>query len=98
MRKSMDRTTRDVVCAPASDVRDPAVAVKPAVIMNPVVTEFGRQPRRLPACRSTPGCDSGEFGGRPAPRSGGDRLAFRFTTRNRGYLLGALFLRTGTRR
>lgn len=92
MRKSMDRTTRGVVCAPASDLRNPAVT------MNPAVAGFGRQARRLPACRSTPGCDSGEFGSRPVLRSGGYRRTLRFTTRNRGYLSGARFLRTDTRR
>ncbi len=85
MRKSMDRTTRDVVCAPTSDVR------------NPVVTEFGRQARRLPACRSTPGGDSGAFDSRPEPRSGDCRRISRFTTRPRGYLPGARFLRSDTR-
>ncbi|WP_310724796.1 hypothetical protein [Streptomyces sp. N2A] len=56
MRKSMDRTGRGVVCAPA------ALA--------------------LPA----------------ALRSGGDRLTFRFSAHRPGYLLGALFAQTDTRR
>lgn len=98
MRKSMDRPTRGVVCAPTSDVRNPAVTGKPAVITNPAVTEFGRPARRLPACRRTPGGDSGAFEGTPEPRSGGYLRTFRCTTRPRGHLLGARFLRTGTRR
>ncbi|PBC82562.1 MULTISPECIES: hypothetical protein [unclassified Streptomyces] len=98
MRKSMGRTTRGVVCAPTSDARNPAGTVNPAVIMNPAVIEFGRPARHLPACRSTPEGDSGAFGSTPVQRSGGYRCTFRFTTRPRGHLLGARFLRTGTRR
>ncbi|MFF8785443.1 hypothetical protein [Streptomyces sp. NPDC015125] len=72
--------------------------MKPTVTMNPTVTEFGRQSKRLPDRRNTPGIDSDVFGSTPALRPGGNRLTFRFTTRNPGYLLGALFLRTDTRR
>ncbi|MFC9231997.1 hypothetical protein ACFTZI_24060 [Streptomyces decoyicus] len=66
-------------------------------VMNSTITELGRQAKRRPACRNTLGFDSDVFGIGPAQRSGGDRLAFRFTTRNPGYLPGALFRRTDTR-
>ncbi|MFC9241874.1 hypothetical protein ACFTZK_36295 [Streptomyces decoyicus] len=66
-------------------------------VMNSTITELGRQAKRRPACRNTLGFDSDVFDIGPALRSGGDRLAFRFTTRNPGYLLGALFLQTDTR-
>ncbi|WP_327702955.1 hypothetical protein OG530_14885 [Streptomyces decoyicus] len=66
-------------------------------VMNSTITELGRRAKRRPACRNTLGFDSDVFGIGPAPRSGGDRLTFRFTTRNPGYLLGALFLQADTR-
>ncbi|MFD0167906.1 hypothetical protein ACFVJH_27755 [Streptomyces decoyicus] len=66
-------------------------------VMNSTITELGRQAKRRPACRNTLGFDSDVFDISPALWSGGDRLAFRFTTRNPGYLLGALFLQTDTR-
>ncbi|MET7802059.1 hypothetical protein ABZS78_36605 [Streptomyces decoyicus] len=66
-------------------------------VMNSTITELGRQAKRRPAYRNTLGFDSDVFDIGPALRSGGDRLAFRFTTRNPGYLLGALFLQTDTR-
>ncbi|MGW7575475.1 hypothetical protein [Streptomyces sp. NPDC054765] len=79
----------------AQTVRD---AANPANdVMNSTITEFGRQTKRLPAYRNTPGFDSDVFDITPALHSGGDRLTFRFTTRNPGYLLGALFLQTDTR-
>lgn len=67
-------------------------------VMNSTVTEFGRESARQPACRSTLGPDSDVFGLRPALRSGGDRLTFRFSAHRPGYLLGALFVQTDTRR
>ncbi|WP_245171619.1 hypothetical protein [Streptomyces decoyicus] len=66
-------------------------------VMNSAITESGRPAKRCPACRNTLAFDSAVFDIGPALRSGGDRLAFRFTTRNPGYLLGALFGRTDTR-
>ncbi|WP_199812779.1 hypothetical protein [Streptomyces sp. NRRL S-1813] len=76
----------------AGDSADPANDV-----MNSAVTESGRPAKRRPASCNTLGFDSGVFGIGPALRSGGDRLAFRFATRNPGYLLGALFRRIDTR-
>ncbi|MGY5082061.1 hypothetical protein ACWIGX_34025 [Streptomyces nigrescens] len=68
-------------------------------VMNSTVTDFGRPTMRWPAYRNTLGFDSDVFDITPALRSGGDRLTFRFTTtRNPGYLLGALFVQTDTRR
>ncbi|GES29675.1 DUF3344 domain-containing protein [Streptomyces angustmyceticus] len=80
---------------PAHRVHD---AANPARhVMNSTITEFGRQTKRLPAHRNTLGFDSDVFDITPALRPGGDRLTFRFTTSNPGYLLGALFLQTDTR-
>ncbi|WP_030806492.1 hypothetical protein [Streptomyces sp. NRRL S-337] len=67
-------------------------------VMNSTVTEFGRESARQPACRNTLGPDSDVFDLRPALRSGGSRLAFRFSAHRPGYLLGALFVQTDTRR
>ncbi|WP_406217978.1 hypothetical protein [Streptomyces decoyicus] len=66
-------------------------------VMKSAITELGRPAKRRSASRNTLGFDSGVFDIGPALRSGGDRPAFRFTTRNPGYLPGALFRRTGTR-
>ncbi|MFG3117590.1 hypothetical protein ACGF4C_24745 [Streptomyces sp. NPDC048197] len=63
-----------------------------------LVTESGRGSARQPAPRHALGPDSDVFGLRPARRSGGDRLTFRFSPHRPGYLLGALFVRTDTRR
>ncbi|MFE1174590.1 hypothetical protein [Streptomyces sp. NPDC058773] len=80
----------------ALTVRD---AANPANdVMNSTVTDFGRTTVRWPAYRNTLGFDSDVFDITPALRSGGDRLAFRFTTRKPGYLLGALFVQTDTGR
>ncbi|MYT30543.1 MULTISPECIES: hypothetical protein [unclassified Streptomyces] len=54
--------------------------------------DFGRRAPRAPAYRHGLGFGSEVFDLTPALRSGGDRLAFRFTTRKAGYLLGALFV------
>ncbi|MFD8549933.1 hypothetical protein [Streptomyces sp. NPDC059649] len=74
-------------------------------LRNPTVTEFGQESARPPAARRalgldrhTLGLDSEVFGRRPALRSGGDRLTFRFSARRPGYPPGALFVRTDTRR
>ncbi|BDH09981.1 hypothetical protein [Streptomyces hygroscopicus] len=75
----------------AGDSADPASGV-----MNSAITELGRPAKRRPS-RNTLGFASDVFEIGPALRSGGDRPAFRFTTRNPGYLPGALFRRTGTR-
>ncbi|MGG2462904.1 hypothetical protein ACO0M4_24330 [Streptomyces sp. RGM 3693] len=56
-----------------------------------------RQTPRAPVYRTTLGFDSEVFDLTPALRSGGDRLAFRFTTRKAGYLLGALFVQADLR-
>ncbi|GGW92017.1 hypothetical protein GCM10010341_11540 [Streptomyces noursei] len=67
----------------------------------------GRQSMRPNSGRQAPdgatyhnalGFDSDVFDLTPALRSGGDRLAFRFTTRKAGYLLGALFVQADLRR
>ncbi|MFI0716800.1 hypothetical protein ACH4SK_40775 [Streptomyces inhibens] len=85
-----------------SDRRHPNAlrdAANPATdVMNSTVTEFGRESRRQPAYRNTLGFDSDVFTIKPALRSGGDQLTLRFTTGNRGYLLGALFVQADTRR
>lgn len=74
-------------------------AANPATdVMNSTVTDFGRTAVRWPAYRNTLGFDSDVFDITPALRSGGDRLTFRFTSRDPGYLLGALFVQTDTRR
>ncbi|WP_329176793.1 hypothetical protein OG754_25705 [Streptomyces decoyicus] len=65
--------------------------------MNSSITELGRPAKRRSASRNTLGFDSDVFDIGPALRPGGDRPAFRFTTRNPGYLLGAPFRRTDTR-
>ncbi|UZJ31276.1 hypothetical protein [Streptomyces endophytica] len=53
----------------------------------------------LPAALSpTAAAPAFAFDLRPALRSGGDRLAFRFSAHRPGYLLGALFVQTDTRR
>ncbi|KUL53126.1 hypothetical protein ADL22_04435 [Streptomyces sp. NRRL F-4489] len=57
--------------------------------------DFGGRTVRAPECRTTGRLDSGLFDLTPALRYGGDRLAFRFTTRKAGYLLGALFVQAG---
>lgn len=80
----------------AQTVRD---AANPATdVMNSTVTDFGRPTVRWPAYRNTLGFDSDVFDITPALRSGGDRLTFRFTARDPGNLLGALFVQTDTRR
>ncbi|MEU8681893.1 hypothetical protein [Streptomyces sp. NPDC048611] len=80
----------------AHTVRD---AANPANdVMNSTVTDFGRATLRWPAYRNTLGFDSDVFDITPALHSGGDRLAFRFTTGKPGYLLGALFVQTDTGR
>lgn len=79
----------------AHKVRDTANPVHD--VMNSTITEFGRQTKRLPAYRNTVGFDSDVFDITPALRSGSDRLTFRFTTANPGYLLGALFFQSDTR-
>ncbi|MBM4791393.1 DUF3344 domain-containing protein [Streptomyces sioyaensis] len=66
-------------------------------VMNSTITDFGRPAARRPAYRNTLGFDSDVFDITPALRSGADRLTFRFTTRNPGYLLGALFVQADTR-
>ncbi|MER6053147.1 hypothetical protein ABT168_37890 [Streptomyces sp. NPDC001793] len=53
---------------------------------------FGRRAPGAAAHRKGIGFGSEVFDLTPALRSGGDRLAFRFTTRKAGYLLGALFV------
>ncbi|MFE0189876.1 hypothetical protein [Streptomyces sp. NPDC059008] len=60
-------------------------------VMNSTITDFGRETARKPAYRNTFGIDSDVFDLKPALRYGGDRLTFRFTTRDPGYLLGAFF-------
>lgn len=77
-------------------VRDSANPVQD--VMNSTITEFGREGRRKPAYRNTLGIDSDVFDMKPALRSGADRLTFRFTTRQPGYLIGALFVQADTRR
>ncbi|MDC7338866.1 hypothetical protein [Streptomyces lydicus] len=67
-------------------------------VMNSTITEFGRDSVRKPAYRNTLGLDSDVFDLSPALRSGADRLNFRFTARNPGYLLGAFFVQADTRR
>ncbi|MFB6438905.1 hypothetical protein ACFCVY_19320 [Streptomyces sp. NPDC056411] len=67
-------------------------------VMNSTITEFGRESSGKPAHPNTSGLDSDVFDVTPALRSGADRLIFRFTTHNPGYLLGALFVETDTRR
>ncbi|MEU9121795.1 hypothetical protein AB0C96_18375 [Streptomyces sp. NPDC048506] len=67
-------------------------------VMNSTITEFGREGARKPDFRNTLGIDSDVFDMRPVLRSGADRLTFRFTTRDPGYLLGALFVQADTRR
>ncbi|MFI1738254.1 hypothetical protein [Streptomyces sioyaensis] len=66
-------------------------------VMNSTITDFGQPAARRPAYRNTLGFDSDVFDITPALRSGADRLTFRFTTRNPGYLLGALFVQADTR-
>ncbi|MFD9205173.1 hypothetical protein ACFVZM_02705 [Streptomyces sioyaensis] len=66
-------------------------------VVNSTITYFGRPAARRPAYRNTLGFDSDVFDITPALRSGADRLTFRFTTRNPGYLLGALFVQADTR-
>ncbi|GGU88808.1 hypothetical protein GCM10010211_64150 [Streptomyces albospinus] len=61
---------------------------------KPAPADFGRETARTPGGRNTPGFGSAVYDLTPALRSGGDRLTFRFTTRNTGYLLGALFVQT----
>ncbi|MFE6688021.1 hypothetical protein ACFVFQ_16275 [Streptomyces sp. NPDC057743] len=60
-------------------------------------SDFDRKRPGTPAYRNAEGFDSGVFDLTPALRSGGDRLAFRFTTRKAGYLLGALFVQADLR-
>ncbi|MFF7411128.1 hypothetical protein [Streptomyces lydicus] len=67
-------------------------------VMNSTITEFGRDSVRKPAYRNTLGLDSDVFDLSPALRSGADRLNFRFTARDPGYLLGAFFVQADTRR
>ncbi|MGK5448937.1 hypothetical protein [Streptomyces radiopugnans] len=83
--------------APAHRVRD---AANPAGDpMNSTITDHGRPaPRRLPAYPDTLGYDSDVHGITPALARGGDSLTFRFTTRDEGYQLGALFLQVDARR
>ncbi|MFI1156498.1 hypothetical protein [Streptomyces sioyaensis] len=66
-------------------------------VMNSTITDFGQPAARRPAYRNTLGFDSDVFDITPALRSGAGRLTFRFTTRNPGYLLGALFVQADTR-
>lgn len=66
-------------------------------VMNSTITDFGQEAARRPAYPDTLGFDSDVFDITPALRSGADRLTFRFTTRNPGYLLGALFVQADTR-
>ncbi|MFJ9851552.1 hypothetical protein [Streptomyces sp. NPDC101150] len=67
-------------------------------VMNSTIADFGRDTPRRPAYRNTLGFDSDVFDLKSALRSGGDRLAFRFTTQDAGYLLGALFVQADTGR
>ncbi|WP_030414037.1 hypothetical protein [Streptomyces sp. NRRL S-1448] len=117
MRKSMDRTGRRPVCAPAASAwpaalssaaaapalpresaRLPFAARCPVTRHGQIARAAGSSIARQPAGRSTLGPDSEVFGLRPALRSGGDRLTFRFSPHRPGYLLGALFVQTETRR
>lgn len=66
-------------------------------VMTSAGTGFDRAAARRPAYPDTLGCDSDVFGIAPAPRSGADRLTFRFPTRHPGYPLGALFVQADTR-
>ncbi|MGD3110353.1 hypothetical protein [Streptomyces sp. YGL11-2] len=70
-------------------------SAKPAPgTQNPTRTDFGPKTVRTPDRRTAPGFHSDVYDLTPALQSGGDRLTFRFTTRNTGYLLGALFVQT----
>ncbi|MFE3647297.1 hypothetical protein ACFXO2_05540 [Streptomyces sp. NPDC059152] len=65
--------------------------------VHPTGPNSGRKTPRAPVYRTTRGFGSEVFDLTPALRSGGDRLAFRFTTRKAGYLLGALFVQADLR-
>ncbi|MEU9114135.1 hypothetical protein AB0D04_20705 [Streptomyces sp. NPDC048483] len=96
-----DRGSGNDELSAAADEKTPIAlwdAANPANdVMNSTVTDFGRDIVRRPAYRNTLGFDSDVFDLRPALRSGGDRLDFRFTTEDAGYLLGALFVQADTR-
>lgn len=66
-------------------------------VMSSAITDFGQEAARRPAYPDTLGFDSDVFDITPALRSGADRLTFRFSTRNPGYLLGALIVQADTR-
>ncbi|HEX5568400.1 MAG TPA: DUF3344 domain-containing protein [Streptomyces sp.] len=67
--------------------------------MNSTIADHGRPaPGRTPSYPNTLGYDSDIFAITPALTRGGDSLAFRFTTRDEGYQLGALFLQADARR
>ncbi|MFI9046644.1 hypothetical protein [Streptomyces sp. NPDC053427] len=97
-----DRGTGNDSLSAAADEKTPIAlwdGANPANdVMNSTITDFGRDIPRRPAYRNTLGFDSDVFDLRPALRSGGDRLAFRFTTQGAGYLLGALFVQADTGR
>lgn len=56
------------------------------------------RPLEFAGIRSTLRIDSDVFGMKPVLRSGADRHTFRCTTRDRGYLLCALFVQAHSRR
>ncbi|WP_043264458.1 DUF3344 domain-containing protein [Streptomyces sp. CT34] len=70
-------------------------SVKPAPgTSNQNHTDFDRKTARTAVRGNAPGFHSDVYDLTPALQSGGDPLTFRFTTRNTGYLLGALFVQT----
>ena len=66
--------------------------------MNSTITDHGHPAHgRVPSYPNTLGYDSDVYGITPALARGGRSLTFRFTTRDEGYQLGALFLQVDAR-